>query len=162
MSYTVNIAKLGGWASGLIDTRKERVVQTIRRVVYVAGQQIVQEEIDNTKPHKPVDRGDYRRGWRYTEIKDGARLYNGDPKASIIEYGRRPGTMPPVGVLARWVMRKAVFGVADESAAYGIAMAIALKHMVEGTPGMRVLKRTMDRLIPIVNKAADRTMAGAE
>ena len=156
-TYKINIASLPEWAGKMVGGRKSDVIAAIRRTVYVAGQQIVQEEIDNTKPHKPVDRGDYRRGWKYAELPDGARLYNADPKASTIEDGRRPGTMPPVTALARWAERK--FG-ADEHSAMGIAWAIALKMLFEGTPGMFVLKRTKDRLVPLVFKNVNRAMGG--
>jgi hypothetical protein len=156
-TYKVNIATLPEWAGKLVGMRKSAVISAIRRTVYVAGQQIVQQEIDATKPYKPVDRGDYRRGWRYTELPDGARLHNGTVQAAVIERGRRPGTMPPISALARWAARK--FG-ADDQKAMGIAWAIGLKQMLLGTPGMFVLKRTMKRLVPIVNKNVDRAMGG--
>ena len=156
-TYKVNIASLPEWAGKLVGRRKADVLAAIRKTVYVAGQQIIQQEIDATKPYKPVDRGDYRRGWKYAELPDGARLYNATVQASVIERGRRPGSMPPLTPLMRWAQRK--FG-SDEHAAMGIAWAVALKQMLEGTPGMLVLKRAKDRLVPLVFKNVSRAMGG--
>lgn len=71
------------------------------------GVAAIQKKIDTTKPHKPVDTGQYRRAWYARNDQDGAVIRNSEKYAIIIEVGRRPGAkMPPFQPILEWVIRK--------------------------------------------------------
>jgi hypothetical protein len=53
------------------------------------------------------------------------------PYAESIEYGRTPGTMPPVSAIQGWVKRK--LNVKDEAKSKSIAWAIAMDIKENGT-----------------------------
>ena len=92
------------------DTRVvDQAVAVIRKTVKLAGPRAVQAEIEAISGRRPVDRGTYRRSFRFEDITGGAVAYNFSPYASIIERGRRPGgKMPPVDLIAEWVRRKRI------------------------------------------------------
>lgn len=83
-------------------------VKTIQRVVKLHGPRLVQAQISElVKP--PVDRGTYRRSFKFDDTKDGAIAYNFAPYAPIIEFGRRPGMKaPPLAAIEAWIMRKGI------------------------------------------------------
>src|SRR5689334_12091271 len=88
--------------------RIQEAVETVRRLVRLQGPRAVQEAVDATSP-LPVDRGTYRRSFRYDDIPRGIALANSAPYASVIEHGRRPGArQPPTSAIADWVRRKGV------------------------------------------------------
>ena len=45
-------------------------------------------------------------GWDKDHTHDGAVVYNAAPHALFVEIGRRPGRMPPIGRIARWLVQK--------------------------------------------------------
>jgi hypothetical protein len=86
-----------------------RAVEVIRRTVKLRGPRAVQAEIEAVTPRRPVDRGTYRRSFRFDAIPNGAVAYNFAPYAPIIELGRRPGAkMPPIDPIIEWVKRKGI------------------------------------------------------
>lgn len=88
---------------------QDRVVEIIRREVKVKAPRIIQREIAASAPRQPVDRGTYRRSFRFEDVRGGATMYNFSPHAPIIEAGRRPGArMPPLDVILEWVRRKRI------------------------------------------------------
>jgi len=86
----------------------EEAVKVIRRTVKLHGPRLVQAEISElTRP--PVDRGTYRRNFKFEDIPHGAVAYNFTPYAPIIEYGRRRGQKaPPIAAIAAWIRRKGI------------------------------------------------------
>lgn len=54
-----------------------------------------------------VNTGFYKKAWKMETLPDGVRIYNAASYASIIEYGRRAGSlMPPKEVIVRWIQRR--------------------------------------------------------
>lgn len=68
------------------------------------GRHIVVEETD---AKGAVNTGYYKRAWKAERVDaETARIWNDAPYAGVIEYGRRPGTFPPLAALEPWVARK--------------------------------------------------------
>jgi len=83
-----------------------------------------------------VNTGFYRMAWKSEALPDGARVYNAAKYAGVIEYGRRPGSFPPVSVIEHWAQRRLGLSKKEaRAAAFPIARAIARR----GIPGKRVL-----------------------
>jgi hypothetical protein len=167
--------------------RRASVIKAVRVTVKTNGERLVQEEVDKTQPHVPVDRGTYRRGFKAADLPDGAVLYNHALYAAVLEFGRRPGKFPPLRAIEEWVARKG-FAVVGGSKAFGvtafrraagyeqskralscqdvvrgmaikrIALAIARKLARQGMAGRFVLKRTEPRLTQAVKEAVDAIM----
>lgn len=54
--------------------------------------------------------GSYVRAFAVDVKPDGAVLKNTSPHAGFVELGRRPGRMPPIGVILRWMIDKGLIG----------------------------------------------------
>ena len=91
MIRRVSLRDLGGYVSRIPKERHKAAVQAVRQTMHERGRVIVNEEVNTTKPRPPVDRRTYANSWFAMSIPDGGRLYSKDPKASIVERGRRPG-----------------------------------------------------------------------
>lgn len=65
--------------------------------------------------------------------------------AESIEYGRSPGTMPPVSELETWVRRK--LAISDARQAKSIAFAIAMKIKERGIAEFPFLRSSIDESI---------------
>lgn len=86
----------------------KRALEVIRRVVKLEGPRAVEAEF-SALTQAPVDRGTYRRDFRFENTKDGATMYNFALYAAIIEWGRRPGAKaPPIQAIFEWVKRKGI------------------------------------------------------
>ena len=114
---------------------------------------------------QPVDRAAYRAGWRAKQTPDGAKVWNGLPYSSIIEWGARPEKIKisrlMIIMLAGWVLRKgfglgAIEGknaaqrkarrqIASTKIAWAIAMSMKKKGIFNrnGTKGLRVLEKAL-------------------
>ena len=66
---------------------------------------------------------------------------------SVMEHGRKPGTMPPPDALERWVHIK--LGVSEKDAP-GVALAVARKIKARGIPGHFFMKRGWEKSKPRV------------
>lgn len=66
---------------------------------------IVVRAVDATKPHAPVNTGEYKQRWAVAAVRDGANLYNDAPHAAVIETGAKPYT-PPFDPLLQWARQK--------------------------------------------------------
>jgi hypothetical protein len=93
---------------------------------------------------RPYAWGLYERGWKVESKKDGADIVNPVRHAVHVEQGRRPGKMPPIGPLRRWVMQKRLTN--RPSVAERIARAIAKKIARRGVKGRFIFARTMPRI----------------
>jgi hypothetical protein len=99
-----------------------------------------------------VNTGNYRMQWKAQAkgagLQGGAGVLvsNSAPYAGVIEYGRRPGRMPPREPIARWAQRKLGLPYKD---AKGIAFVIARRIGREGLLPRRVLtsEQTMAALM---------------
>jgi hypothetical protein len=164
-------------------------VKVIRKTVKLVGPRAVQDEISSLT-RAPVDRGTYRRSFRFEDVKDGATAYNFAPYAPIIEYGRAPGArMPPVQAIYEWVKRKGIGdsiigpiqrsrrgdqkriggvatrrsdrGHAVDKQQWGIALAIARKIKARGLPAYLVLERAAGVIDDAIRAEIDRLLEGA-
>jgi hypothetical protein len=102
------------------------------------------------------DTGNYRRRWRAEPIPGGARVYNLEPSAGVVEEGRRPGSRwPPRMVIERWAKRRLGLD-ADEArvASYPIARAIGIR----GIAGRHVLRDALPEMVRAVTEELDREL----
>lgn len=149
-------------------------VEVIRTTVKLYGPRAVQEEISGMT-RAPVDRGTYRRSFRFDDVERGARAYNFAPYAAIIEEGRRPGQrMPPLAAIIEWVKRKGIgraYGpnqagkrrvskALSDSAARGIAYVIARAIAKRGVPAHHILEAASVEIDREVRAAIDEFLQG--
>lgn len=139
-------------------------VKVIRETVKLHGPKAVQAEISSLI-RQPVDRGGYKRAFRFEDIPGGATAYNFSPYASIIEHGRRPGAKgPPLQVIIAWLARKRIakgtgsrnFATESQyarlrSIAYVIARAIKRR----GLPALLILEHASKTIDLEVKRALD-------
>lgn len=79
-----------------------------------------------------VDRAFFKRSWRWQILKDGARVFNQAPHASLVEHGRRPGKFPNIGAIRAWAKRRLHVPEKDaDRAAFLIGRGIK-KHGIKG------------------------------
>lgn len=152
----------------------KRAVEVIRTTVKLHGPRAVQAEISDMA-RAPVDRGTYRRSFRFDDIPDGAVVYNFAPYAPVIEGGRRPGSKPPpIGPIMDWVRRKGVgrqYGPNQagkrkvtaklgDAAIRSIAFAIARAIGKRGIPAYHILEAASHEIDRQVKMAIDRLLQG--
>lgn len=76
------------------------------------------------------------------------RVYVGEKYGAVVEFGRRPGSFPPVAPLERWAQTKLGKG--------GIGFLIARKIAREGTKAHPFVGPTFDKTVePITREMAD-------
>ena len=63
--------------------------------------------------------------------------------ADVIEFGRHPGTMPPVKPLIKWVQRK--LGITNIKKARNVAWAIATEIKKRGLEGIMFLDQSVEQ-----------------
>ncbi len=80
--------------------------------------------------------GDYSEGFRSKGTPDGAVIYNDVPHADVVEFGRGPGTPPPLQAIRAWVNVK--FGIYGKRA-YPIAESVRRAIGARGLPPRRIL-----------------------
>lgn len=69
--------------------------------------------------------------------------------ADIIEFGRHPGSMPPVEPLVKWVKRK--LGITNDKKALNIAWGIAVEMKKRGLEGTFFLQQSIDQATSELN-----------
>lgn len=109
MSTVVDLQDAAAYYGRLVP----QVRQAARRGLLSAAMRAVNIIVSQIIPSRvpaPVDRGVYRAGWKYREIKDGATYFNNEEQALYIEGGVRAENVKPgaamIDALARWVVRK--------------------------------------------------------
>ncbi len=159
----------------------QEAVKVIRRTVKLHGPRLVQAEISAlTRP--PVDRGTYRRSFKFEDAKDGAVAYNFAPYAPIIEYGRRRGQKaPPVAAIAAWILRKGIGRQAGPTGArtsrtgerratvhklkqrqaMALAYVIARQIKRRGLPALLILQHAAEGIDAEIQKAIGELMSKA-
>lgn len=86
----------------------------MHRAVHRAAAQaprILHHSVTTVRPHTPVHTGKYYWAWKSRPVdsrpdQPAMEVYNDNPVAPVIEYGRRPGKMPPSDKLVPWVKAK--------------------------------------------------------
>jgi hypothetical protein len=71
----------------------------------------------------------------------------------VVEYGRRPGSMPPVDAIEMWVIRKLGISPGEESRAAAFAIARAIKY--RGTKGQKYFEQGYAAASPAINRYID-------
>lgn len=66
----------------------------------------LREAQSRTKQTGAVASKEFLGEWDMDHMPDGAVVYNGSPYAYYVEIGRRPGRPPPIGAIARWLIKK--------------------------------------------------------
>ena len=92
--------------------------------------------------------GAYRRSWKVRNVPGGARIYNAQRYADVIDKGRRRGrAQPPTSAIERWAQLKLRLSREEaHAAAYPIARAIGRR----GLKGRRVMSRANPKARAIV------------
>lgn len=121
-------------------------------------------------PGVPFDTGEYRRRFAATVTGLQLSIYNTDPKAPIIEDGRRAGArMPPVNALIPWVKRKGLgrkgrLKKLGDQALRGVAWAVARSIAKRGLRAHHVFRGAgaeIDRIVRAeVAGAVNRALVG--
>lgn len=107
-----------------IHVDKEQLLKAVDRKMDEIADNIFANSQQNIVKKKIVDRGLLLQSGNVNrEFLDKEIVYP-VPYAKPIEYGRNPGSMPPVNSLKGWVKRK--FGITDETENNNIAWAIAM------------------------------------
>jgi hypothetical protein len=133
-----------------------RDLGTIDRIVIPKAHRYMRISVDTIQAEvvarTPVNTGALR-GSIGTEIR-GERLdLRGEVATSIlygepVEYGRKPGKMPPVDAIEYWVIRK---GIAGGDEARGVAFAIARAIGRRGTKGAHMFEEGFKAAEPRVD-----------
>jgi hypothetical protein len=172
MAQPLALVDLSGYVVALTKRRREQVVHAIQLTCATKGLATIQEVINNTQPHVPVDRGAYRRGFKARDDANGCKIVNTVRYAPAIEWGRAPGTMPPILALAEWVERKGLVPRARAGKKSGwtswdrrqgalqIAWLIARKIKARGTEARRIIARSLARVTSDVMQAAHAAAGG--
>jgi len=117
----------------------------------------VQQEIETTSPHKPVDTGAMAAGYRARRTARGAMVVSSVPQALWIERGRRPGPVSAEGRrhLADWVRRKHLYleELANVMAQHHSGESPLKRTFVDLDTG-KVKRRTLKRAA--IDEACDR------
>jgi hypothetical protein len=138
---TVHLRDLGGYVSRIPKERHAAAVRGVRRCMRQRGRVIVNEEINATKPRPPVDRRTYANSWETLAIENGCRIYSTDPKASIVDRGRRPGagvSRAGIEALMGWVHRHGMDTVSAPA-----AQRVARQQMMQRALGIRAITKAV-------------------
>ena len=150
MIERVSLADFGPKFKAYVAGRYTDVVKATQLSMQTSGKMIIERTVDETTPHKPVDRGGYKRNWTARDIPAGSVLYNPTKYAGVIEHGRRASPVGKKGIeaLMGWVHRH---GMATATKGAGsvksIAFAIANHMKNNDTPGKFVLQRARPAII---------------
>lgn len=83
-----------------------------------------------TKEKRAVSNGTLRMSWKAEICEGGARVYNTQLYAAVVEFGRRPGgAPPPLDVIVAWVRRKGLSGGGKSTPERKAARSIASASM---------------------------------
>jgi hypothetical protein len=120
--------------------------------------------IPSLKPHPPINRRLYLNSWRYEFTKNGARLFNREKVAPLIEFGVRAENVKigraMIAALSEWVAMKNLLkdnsnaSVEDrqatksvQSVAWAIAKKMKRRGIFNNGQGFHVLDAVMPTLI---------------
>lgn len=145
---------------GLIDVAKSTVVAVKTAVVTAPPTRRPSNPAMPLVLNGAVASGKYRDDWRAKRMTlggvMGVLIYNTQPHAPIVEYGRKPGSRPPFQAIRQWLQKK--FGMPYRQArklAYPVANSIKKR----GIPGRKIL--TNDTTIAAIYEFLDDALAKA-
>lgn len=132
-------------------------------------QEIQVKHIPAVQPHQPVNRGLYRASWRFERIPGGARIYNREKSAPLIEFGVRPENVKigraMIAALSEWVAMKNLLkdksGASVEnrqatrsvqSMAWAIAKKMKVRGIFNGGQGYHILDKAIPTIIDTFQK----------
>jgi len=93
------------------------------------GQRFVDKIKDKFDSQNLNDTGEAKDSLSY-KVEGNKLIIEGKARALFLEFGRRPGTFPPIAPIRAWAIRK--LGVSEDEAD-GVAYLIARKIAREGT-----------------------------
>lgn len=132
MTQRLTLDQFSAWLAKQGPKLDQAAVRGMRK----AGAFLVAEtvrQIDRAEPRPAVDTGELRNSANLTPHPDGAIVSVDAPHAAFVEYGRRPGRMPPPQPIEDWLRRKSSGDMTDseiKSAAYAIRLSIARNGIV--------------------------------
>lgn len=125
--FTVSARQLGDYERKVLRLYPKAVKQGVR----LAGKDIVIILQRKTVALNIWDRGKMAKGWRATPIGNGLTLkvYNREPHAVYVEFGRSAGAMPPpLAPILAWVRRQlGLSGPDARNVAWAITKTISLR-----------------------------------
>ena len=99
--------------------------------------------------------GAFARSWHAEDTETGAALVNDAGHAESVEYGRDPGSFPPLNELREWVQRKlGKSGAELDRVTYLIGRAIAER----GIPGRYLVEGNLPAILMILARYEQRAM----
>lgn len=119
------------------------------RALEQAGKDIIPHLQRRTMHSGAVVTRQFLDGWFVVRRGDLVAIGNRAPHAPFVEYGRRPGRMPPIASIRRWVELK--FNVGGQRAER-MAWAIARKISLQGVKGREIIKKELWRLKLLIAK----------
>lgn len=158
MSRTVSPLELASALRRMGEAAPEAVRKALVEGAVTLRGELVQQAIASSAP-QPVDRGQYKAGWRMSEVAGGAVVFNLTPQALWMERGRAPGPVP-LKPIRDWVRRKGFWRAEvkarrrDRTHRPGdtdriidrIALAVARKIAEQGIEPRWVLRRSVGAL----------------
>lgn len=117
----------------------------------LAGERARAYLVDQTDKTGKVDRGGFKRGWK-SRAEDGHQvkltLWNQQPYAAVVEYGRRPGRRPPPSqVIEKWLERRVGL---DRKEAMKRAWIVARSIGKKGFAGVHILEGSFKRVEQLI------------
>jgi len=113
----------------------------VERVIHELGIKILDESQKNLATSGSIDRGTLLKSGKIIFRPLESEITYPVPWAVSIEYGRTPGSMPPVASIEGWVKRK--LSVKDPKS---VAWAIAKKIKEEGTQAKPFLRPAIEKV----------------
>lgn len=105
MTIRMTVDQFSAWLVRQTPELERAGVRGMRKgAVFLHGQVVL--EIGRAQPRPAVDTGELRNSVNTTAHPQGAIVSVDAPHAPFMEYGRRPGKMPPVGPIEDWLRRK--------------------------------------------------------
>lgn len=111
LKINVNPAQMGAIYRNLAQTLPAHMHRAVTNMAAQAPR-IMRHSVTTVRPHTPVYTGKYMWAWKARPHDSrpenpSIEVYNDDmPVAAVVEYGRRPGKMPPSSALVPWVKAK--------------------------------------------------------
>lgn len=148
--YLASLRQLGPALRSLGRETERTMIKSLRQSASYGRTAVVRTTKRTRDPYTIRASGSYENNWVTSDLPDGAVLANAVFYALFVERGRKPGKMPPLGPILKWVKQKKVVAVSGREAQIAIARLIQRKIGRKGTKGRWVLRRTM----PMIAKRA--------
>lgn len=124
-------------------TTEEQLLDEIDKMMDRAVDRIFELSQQNLIDDGRVDTGTMLKTANVNRLRLDKEIVYPAEYSDIIEFGRHPGTYPPIDPLIRWVRRK--LEVKDDKAARRIAFAIANSIKKRGIEGTNFMQRAINQ-----------------